>query len=183
MSDAPDEKKKPDLVTMLFVGALLVGAIALGIQQARGYPIVDEGTQMPDFTLERHAGGVVQLSQLKGKVVVVNFWATWCPPCRDEIPYLVKTVEEFAPQGVELVAISNDNLDGQQQAVTAFVKRFPQLTPYIAYGQPEVGHHYRVRALPSLFVLDREGKVVASQQGQATERQLRGWIEDALNQK
>lgn len=52
MSDAPDEKKKPDLVTMLFVGALLVGAIALGIQQARGYPIVDEGTQMPDFTLD-----------------------------------------------------------------------------------------------------------------------------------
>lgn len=183
MSDAPDEKKKADPVTLLFIGALLVGAIALGVQQARGYPIVDEGTQMPDFTLEREAGGVVQLSQLRGKVVVVNFWATWCPPCRDEIPYLVKTVEEFAPRGVELVAISNDNLESQQQAVRGFLKRFPQLQPYVAYGQPEVGHQYRVRALPSLFVLDREGRVVASQQGQASERQLRGWLEDALDAK
>ena len=182
MSDTPDETKKgPDAVTVLFIGALLVGAIALGVQQARGYPIVEEGTAMPDFTLEREAGGVVTLSQLKGKVVVVNFWATWCPPCREEVPYLVKTVEEFAPKGVELVAISNDNLESQRQAVSGFLKRFPQLQPYVAYGQPEIGHAWRVRALPSLFVLDREGHVVASQQGQASERQLRGWLEDALD--
>jgi peroxiredoxin len=180
VSDTPEEKKGPDAITVLFIGALLVGAVAVGIQQARGYPVVEEGTVMPDFTLEKETGGVVQLSALRGKVVVVNFWATWCPPCREEVPYLVKTAQEFAPKGVELVAISNDNIDSQKLAVRGFLKRFPQLEPYVAYGQPETGHAYSVRALPSVFVLDREGRVVASQQGQASERQLRSWIEEAL---
>ncbi len=171
---------KLDKVTIAFIAALLLGAAALGMQQSGGRSIVPAGARLPGFTLARAEGGEVSLAALRGKVVVVNFWATWCPPCREEIPYLVSTVESFAPEGVELVAISNDNLDAQRAVVTKFLTRFPQLKPYAVYGQPELGHAWQVRALPSVFILDREGRVVTSHQGQATEKQLRGWIQDAL---
>ncbi len=175
-----DEKKPLDKITITFAIALMLGAVVLGFQQADGVPIVEPGTRPKSFTLQRAAGGEVSLDALKGKVVVVNFWATWCPPCRDEIPYLVSTVEEFAPRGVELVAISNDNVDTQREDVERFLTRFPKLTPWVAYGVPGLGSQWGVRALPSMFVLGRDGRVLASHRGQASERQLRGWLEAAL---
>ncbi len=178
MSD--EQPKKPiDKVTVAFVAVLLLGAALLGVQQMNGTPVLPEGSVAPDFALDRPDGRVVRLSELRGQVVVVNFWATWCPPCREEIPYLVSTVQDFEKDGVTLVAISNDNLDTQRDAVARFLGRFTQLAPYAALGRPDVSHAYGVKALPSMVVIDREGKVAASMQGQATERQIRRWLEDA----
>jgi thiol-disulfide isomerase/thioredoxin len=173
------EPNKTDRLTWAFVAVLLAGAVVMGWQEAHS-EILPEGTEAPLFIAERLSGPPVELSALKGQVVVVNFWATWCPPCRDELPYLLSTVKEFEPKGVTLVAISNDELQGQREAVTNFVKAFPDLRPYAALGRPEIGFAYQVKALPSIYVLDRAGKVVASHQGQATEAQLRGWLEEAL---
>ncbi len=173
------EPQKTDRVTWAFVAVLLVGAVVMGWQEVHT-GIFEEGTEAPLFIVDKLLGPPVELASLKGKVVVVNFWATWCPPCREEMPYLLRTVKSFEAQGVTLVAISNDELQGQREAVADFVKDFPDLRTYAALGRPEIGFAYHVKALPSVFVIDREGRVVGSLQGQASESQLRGWIEDAL---
>ncbi len=171
--------QKTDRTTWLVVAALMVGAVLLGWQEVSG-GILPEGSEAPPFVLERLDGSRVELTALKGKVVVINFWATWCPPCREEMPYLVKLVKERAADGVELVAISNDDLDGQREAVERYVRVLPEVQPYVALGRPEVGAIYEVAALPSVFVLDRDGHVLVSHQGQASESQLRRWIGKAL---
>ncbi|MGV3622784.1 MAG: TlpA family protein disulfide reductase [Archangium sp.] len=181
MSDEAAQKKPVDKVTLAFIVLLLGGAAMLGWQQVNGAAIMEEGTPAPDFQVKRLRGEVVSLGELRGKVVVVNFWATWCPPCREEVPYLVSTVQEFEKDGVTLFAISNDNLLTQREMVEVFLQRYPQLAPYAALGRPEIGAAWRVKALPSLFVLDRQGKVVASHQGQATEGQLRRWVKEAIS--
>ncbi len=173
------EPQKTDRMTWVFVGALLLGAILMGWQEAHS-EILPGGSEAPPFIVERLQGAPLSLESLRGKVVVVNFWATWCPPCREEMPYLLSTVQELEGQGVTLVAISNDELVGQREAVAAFVKGYPGLEKFAALGRPEIGFAYQVKALPSIFVLDRQGHLVASHQGQATESQLRGWIQDAL---
>lgn len=172
--------KKVDLPTAIFVGVLLVGAVLMGWQEALHQDILPTHTEAPHFSLERLSGAPLDLPSLRGQVVVVNFWATWCPPCREEIPYLVSTIQEYEKQGVTLVAVNNDDVMDQRQAIDGFLVRFPQLRPYVVLGQPEVGERYQVRALPSLFVIDREGKISASFQGQASEGQLRRWVEAAL---
>ena len=172
--------QKTDRTTMLFVAVLLVGAVVMGWQEVQSQGVLPEHSVAPPFTVERMEGPPLELASLKGKVVVVNFWATWCPPCREELPYLVSTVKEYEPKGVTLVAISNDQRAGQREIVSHFLAGFPALTPYAALGQPEIGAAYQVEALPSVYVIDREGHVSASFRGQATESQLRRWIDAAL---
>ncbi|MFO0596509.1 MAG: TlpA disulfide reductase family protein [Myxococcaceae bacterium] len=170
---------KSDRLTWTIVAVLLLGAIAIGWGEVNS-EILPEGSPAPLFKLDTLYGPPVELSALKGKVVVVNFWATWCPPCREEMPYLIKVVQEHEADGVALVAVSNDDLDGQREAVSAFIAGLPQLKSYAALGRPEVGMVYKVEALPSVFVIDKQGRVFASHQGQASESQLRRWIKKAL---
>lgn len=172
--------KKMDVTTMFFIGLLLLGAVVLGWQEVMDVDVLPKHSIAPPFTVERIDAPPLALASLQGKVVVVNFWATWCPPCREELPYLISTVKEYEPKGVTLVAISNDDRPGQREAVKAFLTQFPELTPYAALGVPDVGERYQVKALPSVYVIDRYGHVSASFQGQATESQLRRWIDGAL---
>jgi peroxiredoxin len=142
--------------------------------------LLARGAPAPDFTVRTPSGATVQLSQLKGKVVLVDFWATWCPPCVEEMPWLVAIAKTYEAQGVVLVAISNDDVGEQAEAVEAFSQAMPQLRPHVAYGTPEVGASYLVRSLPTLYIVDREGLIAQTHIGQASERQLRGWVEDVL---
>jgi peroxiredoxin len=172
--------EKTDRVTVFIVALLLVGAVLMGWQEVLAGKLLARGAPAPDFTLLRPEGEAVTLSQLKGRVVLVDFWATWCPPCIEEMPWLVATVKSYEAQGVTLVAVSNDDLDEQAQAVEAFTARLPALRPYAAFGTPAVGASYLVRSLPTLYVVDRQGRVSQAHSGQASERQLRRWIDAAL---
>jgi cytochrome c biogenesis protein CcmG, thiol:disulfide interchange protein DsbE len=179
MSD--ETKPKVDRVTVVFATVLLAGAALLGWQEVRG-GIVPEGSLAPPLVAETLEGGSLSLASLQGKVVVVNFWATWCPPCREEIPSLLRTVKALEAEGVVLVAVNTDDVPGQKDVVRRFVRQFPQLGPSVVLGRPELGAAYHVRALPSVFIIDRTGRVVSSHQGQATEAQLEGWLAEALGQ-
>ncbi|MEW6434140.1 MAG: TlpA disulfide reductase family protein [Myxococcota bacterium] len=175
-----DQRKNPDRVSAVIVVLLLAGAAVMGWQEVEASRRLPDDSPAPDFTLERLEGGPVTLSALRGNVVLVDFWATWCPPCREEMPYLVKLAKQYEGQGVRLVAVSNDDLDEQKEAVGHFVEGLPALKPFVAFGTPEVSAGYLVRALPTLYVIDRQGHIVASETGQASEAQIERWIEKAL---
>lgn len=169
---------------LLWVVALLgVGMLVFaGVQEARQESLVADGTAVPSFRLQRYTGGTLELSSLRGKVVMLDFWATWCPPCVYEMPYLVKVAREYESKGLVFVAASRDEGDTAPYVVDAFIKqRLPGLAPYAVYAPDEMAQVFQVQALPTLYLLDREGKVVDAQRGAIAEDDLRRRVERVLN--
>lgn len=110
----------------------------------------------PDFTLKTLDGREITLSQLKGKVVLLDFWATWCDPCKKSIPHLIQLYKEYRQNGFELVGMNVDRGDGE--AVRRFV--ISMEIPYPVVAVPEdVVRSYRVTGIPATFLIDREGKI------------------------
>lgn len=136
------------------------------------------GKLAPAFTLGTPVGGKsVSLSDYKGKVVLVNFWATWCPPCRQEVPDFVKVQQELRPKGFEIVGIS---LDDGPDPVVGFVEE-QKVNYAVAMGNNEIAQQYGgVRAIPTSFLLDREGKIVKQYQGAIDADTLRQAIQPLL---
>jgi len=110
----------------------------------------------PDFTLKTLDGKEITLSQLKGKVVLLDFWATWCGPCKESIPHLIQLYKDYRQNGFELVGMNVDRGDGE--AVRRFVTSMD--IPYPVVTAPEdVVRSYRVTGIPATFLIDREGKI------------------------
>ena len=168
---------------LILVGGLgCFALVILGIMEAQRARLAPDGTKPPAFQLQRYAGGTVTLEELKGNVVMLDFWATWCPPCREEMPSLVKLAKEYESQGLVFLAANRDDPDSAPGEVRAFVNRHqPDLAPYIVYAPDEMAMAFQVSALPTLYFLDRDGKVVDAQRGMLSEAALRRRIERALN--
>jgi thiol-disulfide isomerase/thioredoxin len=180
VTDAP-KSKSSNWLTGALVLALLIGAILMGFEEARaGLP---DDQQAPAFTFEKLAGGELASAQLGGKVVLLDFWATWCPPCREEMPWLVSLAGEYGPKGVELVAVSHDDPEDAKEAIEGYLQKIPELRPYVVLQNRAVAALFKVRAFPTLYVIDREGKIVASHTGQTSERNVRRWLDEALERK
>jgi peroxiredoxin len=109
-----------------------------------------------DFSLSTPAGGKFRLSEQRGKVVLVNFWATWCPPCLEEMPAMERLWSRHKDAGFVLVAIS---LDTDPKKVSPFVSARQFSFPIALDPKMEIAEKYGVRALPSSFVIDRDGTV------------------------
>lgn len=135
------------------------------------------GDLAPDLALPDLEGKPVQLSRLKGKVVVVNFWATWCDPCRAEIPDFVKLHQEHHGHGLELIGISMDK--GKDERVKAFVKEFGIQYP-VVIGDLHVARQWLVRGIPMTFVIDREGTIARVIPGATDKRALEDDIRPLL---
>jgi thiol-disulfide isomerase/thioredoxin len=160
----------------------LAGLVYLGVVEAQRAKLVPDGESSPSLTMPRYGGGTLSLTDLHGKVVMLDFWATWCPPCLEEMPYMVKLAKEYESQGLVFVAASRDDEDVKEYVVDQFVKnRIPELGPYVVYANDEVSRAFKVEALPTLYFLDREGKVIDAVRGMMTEAALRRRIERALN--
>jgi peroxiredoxin len=112
----------------------------------------------PDFELKSMDGRSVRLSDFRGKAVVLNFWATYCAPCRIEMPWLVDFYERYKSQGLEIVGVSMD--DGNQEQVGAFTKEM-HVNYTILLGNHSVGDAYGgARFLPQTFLVDRDGRII-----------------------
>ena len=160
----------------------LAGLVYLGVVEAKRARLAPDGTSTPAMQMPRYGGGTLALTELHGKVVMLDFWATWCPPCIEEMPYLVKLAKEYEGQGLVFVAASRDDDDVKEYVVDRFVKtRVPELAPYVVYANDEVARAFKVDALPTLYLLDRDGKVIDAVRGMMSESQLRKRIERALN--
>lgn len=159
----------------------LAGVLYLGIMEAQRSKLAPEGAA-PSFVMERYGGGKLALSELRGKVVMLDFWATWCPPCQEEMPSLLKLAKEFESQGLVFVAASRDDDDVKEELVRQFLERMPALEPHVVFANDEVAMAFRIEALPTLYFLNREGKVIDAVRGMMSEPQLRRRIEAALKE-
>jgi thiol-disulfide isomerase/thioredoxin len=110
----------------------------------------------PDFTLKALDGRVVTLSQLKGKVVLLDFWATWCAPCRESIPHLIQLYKDHKERGFELVGMNVDR--GDMEVVRRYVQSMD--IPYPIVNTPEeVVRAYQVTGIPVTLLIDKQGKI------------------------
>ncbi|MCL2761108.1 MAG: TlpA family protein disulfide reductase [Desulfuromonadales bacterium] len=118
---------------------------------------VVEGAIAPDFTVQDLSGKEQKLSDLKGKVVLVNFWATWCPPCREEIPSMMKLNKAMAGKPFQLLAISID--EGGKKDIEAFFKKTGMNLPAYLDSNGALGTLYGITGVPETIIVDKQGIV------------------------
>jgi peroxiredoxin len=114
------------------------------------------GVVAPDFALKSDSGRNVRLSELRGQVVLVNFWASWCSPCRQELPLLNKIFTRYRAAGFTLLAIS---VDDDRKNAEAMLKRLELQFPTLFDGNKNVVKLYGVDTMPATLVIDRDGRV------------------------
>jgi cytochrome c biogenesis protein CcmG/thiol:disulfide interchange protein DsbE len=172
---------------ILYILILIAGAswIALnadntGASTAASIPAPQAGFSAPDFTLMTPNGESYTLSKLHGQAVLVNLWATWCPPCRAEMPAIEKIYQEYKDQGFIVLGIDMTYQD-DPFAVVPFVKEFNLTFPILLEETGDVASAYQLRSLPSSFFVNRDGfisEVVIG--GPMSESLLRTRIEEIL---
>jgi len=123
----------------------------------------------PDWQLKDLDGKPVDSAQFKGKVILLDFWATWCPPCREEIPGLIELQKEFGPKGFTIIGVS---LDDDPAAVKKFQSKVPINYPVVMGDGAMAAKFGGVEAIPTKFLVDREGKIVSRSVGGAEKADL-----------
>ncbi len=121
-------------------------------------PAPQVGFLAPDFTLSTLDGGSVSLHDLRGQVVVLNFWASWCPPCRAEMPALARVAQTYAPQGVTVLAVHATASDSPQ-AARRFLDELGLHLPVALDTDGRVVQAYRLSAFPTTFFVDPQGVI------------------------
>ena len=145
-----------------------VSADRSGASTAGRIPAPRQDFLAPDFTLQTLTGESVRLSDLRGQAVLVNLWATWCPPCRAELPELEAAHERYAGQ----VIVVGVNQMEPAANVAAFAGQIGLAFPLPLDAQGDVSRQYAVRSLPTTFFVDREGVIRRIQTGALTEATL-----------
>jgi peroxiredoxin len=123
--------------------------------------LAEIGKSAPDFTLTDLAGRSWKLSELKGRVVFLNFWASWCPPCRSEVPSIEKLKKHFNPRDLQVVTVS---LDSSPPRLQKFLSE-EKVTFPVLIGGDEVSRLYKVRGIPTTFIINKRGVIVARETG------------------
>ncbi len=159
-------------VSLLSVAVVLS---ATAILQQQGLPV---GTEAPDFTLETLDGKTVKLSELRGKPVFLDFWATWCPPCRRALPHTQQFTEKYG-KDAHIFAV---NLQEKAEKIREFMQKHNYSFTVLMDTTGEVGARYRVRGIPHFVVIDAEGKVQFVQVGfgDDTKKKLEKALTDAI---
>ena len=171
---------------------LAVGLVALAYASQGWIRPVTAGAAAPDFAYTDLAGAEQALSELRGKVVLVNVWATWCGPCRMEMPSMQRVYEEFADDGFEILAVSIDAAPGERDAsgnlggdVSAFAEELGLTFPILLDPTGSVQRTYQTTGVPESFLVDAEGVIRRKLAGgaewdsPALVEQVRGLLEEA----
>jgi len=148
---------------ILLVFAILVIGVGIGLMEKKPAPQKPAktglvGQQAPDINLPLVGGGEVNLSDLRGKIVMVNFWATWCPPCKAEMPSMERLYSRFKNNGFELLAV-NAEVDGLE-VLPEFLQKHKHTFPVPVDTEGEVQAAYGVFRFPESFVVGRDGIIL-----------------------
>lgn len=139
----------------------------------------DIGALAPDFLLESLGGGELRLTDFRGRPVVLNFWATWCQPCRKEMPQFVRAYDEFGDQGLVVLAV---NLQEGKSIVRPFADDFGMTFPIAIDRDGEVGDRYRLLGLPTTFFIDRDGVIRTAFTGPFVEEEQGTNVQEAIEE-
>jgi peroxiredoxin len=143
------------LATYLMSGK---GTAVSGGELTPSVPAVDPAGSAPAFTLPDINGKVSSLSDYEGKVVILDFWATWCPPCKREIPDFIDLQKQFGSKGVQVVGIGLD----EPGKLAAFARQYGMNYPVLVGNQEIAANYGGIEGIPTTFIIDRSGKIVSS---------------------
>ena len=136
------------------------------------------GSAAPDFTLVNMKGDKVQLSSFKGKAVVLDFWATWCEPCKLEMPWMVDLQKKYGPQGLQMIGVAMDDAD--DQTINEFARKMGVNYPVLRGTETVADLYGGLDGLPATFFLDRSGKIVDEGVGLMSQSVIEDSIKHAL---
>lgn len=136
------------------------------------------GAEAPDFTLASMKGDKVQLSSFKGKAVVLDFWATWCEPCKLEMPWMVDLQKKYGPQGLQIIGVAMDDAD--DQTINEFARKMGVNYPVLRGTEAVADLYGGLDGLPATFFLDRSGKIVDEGVGLMSQSVIEDSIKHAL---
>jgi cytochrome c biogenesis protein CcmG/thiol:disulfide interchange protein DsbE len=171
------------LIRLLGIGvvAALVGFTACSTTPEPSHAAlkpVAQRHQAPEFELKDQAGNIVHISDFKGKVVLLDFWATWCGPCQIEIPWFKEFESSYKDRGFEVVGVSMDQAGWK--AVVPFAER-KKMNYKLVMGDEKTTELYGgIEALPTAFIIDREGRVAAVHVGLSARKDFQDAIEQLL---
>lgn len=159
-----------------------------GADEDAGYTTPLNGKQAPNFTLPDLNGQKVSLASYKGHPLVVDFWATWCAPCKIEIPWFEKLHDQYASQGLEILGVSADDLDKNDPAklftekrdISTFVSKMRMNYPILIDADSVANDWGGLDALPTTFFIDKNGKIVASTVGLTPRDEIESDIKKAI---
>ena len=162
---------------MLVAGKYLVKPPAAGSVTSSN----PKGVPAPDFELNGLDGRKIKLSDYKGKAVVLNFWATWCAPCKIEIPWFVELQKQYGPQGLEIVGVAMDE-NPKAEKIGAFAKEEGINYTVLLGNDPVADLYGGAEVLPTTFYIGRDGKVVARAFGLISHSEIEKNIQSSLKQ-
>jgi peroxiredoxin len=166
-------------VSILGVAAIL-GVVACSPSRPAKQVVREDGNRKhaPDFALKDAGGQLVHLADYKGKVVLLDFWATWCGPCVIEIPWFTEFERKYKDRGFEVVGVSMD--DDGWKSITPFVAK-KKMNYRVVLGDDKTGDQYGgLEALPTTFVIDRSGRIASVHVGLASKKDFEDAIEKLL---
>jgi peroxiredoxin len=142
---------------LLFLGIFATDGLALGGGPQEQPAAIDSGSQAPDFTLETLDGETVTLSDFRGKVVFLNFWASWCPPCRAEMPSMERLNEVFDGRDFVMLAV---NVEQDPASVRQFLEQNSHSFTVLLDPDQKAQRLYQVYRFPESFLIDKQGMVI-----------------------
>lgn len=175
-SIAAQPKLRVGQVVVWVLVAMVLLFITLGLASAFAEPPVD-GREAPDFTMATYSGEEFTLSEHQGKVVVINFWASWCAPCKEEAAELQQAWVDYQERGVQFVGV--DYVDAEAPA-RAYLAEFAITYPNGADLGTKISDAYHIRGVPETFIVNRAGEVVFYVANPITYEQLTAEIDKAL---
>lgn len=177
-TDLATKSKRTGLIITFAIVLALLGLLAWGLKKAQAGPV--ESGMAPDFTLKSFDGRTLTLSELRGQVVIINFWASWCPPCREEAAYLEATWRKYKDKGVVFIGV--DWVDTEKEAL-AYMKEF-DLT---YFNGPDIGTRiaqaYNIQGVPETFYVAKNGELRGVHIGPLKSPELDDKIDELLAER